>query len=228
MDSEQIKAWAVSRSIYMGGCVLEIDPYSRLSIKPQVLNEQMVSFGNRKELVFTNENLLKLHRVGFSLPEIGFLMSHPFQALKKINLLRKIGFSLRANTRSKAQLRLLLAVGLEATAVYLNEDRKCRTIIGSDKGIVAFYLDNDPLPLASLYKKDGSEWTVSFIPLQKKAKVRISFKSVDVGIESCLGQLNPQVCSALGDYTIDGFLPLMDKVGYCARITGHDLPILVS
>ena len=188
----------------------------------------MVSFGNRKELVFTNENLLKLHRVGFSLPEIGFLISHPFQALKKINLLRKIGFSLRANTRSKAQLRLLLAVGLEATAVYLNEDRKCRTIIGSDKGIVAFYLDNDPLPLASLYKKDGSEWAVSFIPLQKKAKVRISFKSVDVGIESCLGQLNPQVCSALGDYTIDGFLPLMDKIGYCARITGHDLPILVS
>ena len=228
MHSEQIKAWAVSRSIYMGGSVLEIDPCNRLSIKPQILNEHMVSFGNRKELVFTNENLLKLHRVGFSLPEIGFLMSHPFQALKKINLLRKIGSSLKANSRSKAHLRLLLAVGLEATAVHLNEDRKCRSIIGSEKGIVEFYLDGDPLPLASLYKKEGSEWTVAITALHKKAKVRISFKSVDVGIKSCLGQLNPQVCSALGDYSIDGYLPLMDKIGYCARITGHDLPILGS
>jgi hypothetical protein len=228
VDTNDSKAWAVARSIYTGANILAQHIPRKYSIEPFFLNDELVSFGPSKGLVFCKENLLLLHSSGFAFPELRFLLSNPLHALRKIFIINKIGYALKSHTKNKLLLSLLLGMGLEATSVYMNENQLCYEIIGGETGLVEFYLDGDKHPLASLYRREGCKWKVTLNPPRKNARVRISFENIDAGIKSCLGKLNPQVASALGQYTISGYLPLMDKIGYCARITGHELPILTS
>ena len=75
--------------------------------------------------------------------------------------------------------------------------------------------------------KNGYWHTQSEVTTKEEPRVKFSFASIDVGMQSCLEEVNPLVASALGDYQIEGYLPLMDKVGYCSRITAKELPLFI-
>ncbi|MDA8990979.1 hypothetical protein N9H45_05580 [Opitutales bacterium] len=228
MDTNCIKAWAIARSLHKGANALGLKFTKENCIKPVLLNDKLISFGTSKGLVFTKQNLIILHSKGFAFPELRFLLSSPLYAFRKILTVKKIGYSLKSTKEDKRFLTLLLGVGLEATSVYMNQNQLCSGIMGNDTGLVEFYLNGDERPIASLDKENGGKWRVVLNQPMKNPRVRITFKDIDIGIQSCLGQLNPQVSSSLGKYTIDGYLPLMDKIGYCARITGNELPILIK
>ena len=62
--------------------------------------------------------------------------------------------------------------------------------------------------------------------IENDINVELTFKNIEVGIQSCLGKINPFVGAASGDYEVNGYLPLLNKIGYCARLAGREIPIL--
>jgi len=120
-----------------------------------------------------------------------------------------------------------LATCLEATAVYMNHHTQCIKLLGNEKGPVCFFLKDVNGPLITLTQDGNACWDTTFETPEIEPRVKLSFDSINTGILSCLGQINPLVGSALGHYQVEGYLPLMDKVGYCSRLTAKDLPIMI-
>ena len=145
--------------------------------------------------------------------------------VSKIRILQKIGSYIRSNNTNFDHLLALIAASLEATVVYMNNHSDCLKIMANDNGTVAFYLYESEIPLISIYKENYKGWIVQTEELKFEPSVKLKFKSIEVAINSCLGKINPLVASAIGEYRVEGYLPLMDKVGYCARVVGKELPL---
>jgi hypothetical protein len=135
---------------------------------------------------------------------------------------------MRSSTKDVRKLKLLLGAGLEATVTFMNHDPKCMEIIGSEEGRVDFYLQDFPAPLLSLMKKQDGGWQVrDFNFIDGQPKVKMIFKSVEIGILSCQNLLDHKISSALGEYKILGYAPIMEKIGYCAKLTSLQIPLPV-
>jgi hypothetical protein len=101
-------------------------------------------------------------------------------------------------------------------------------IIGCEEGRVDFYLQDLPTPLLSLMKSEDGWWQVrDFNITDGQPKVKMMFKSVEIGILSCQNLLDHKISSALGEYKILGYAPIMEKIGYCAKLTSLQIPLPV-
>jgi len=109
----------------------------------------------------------------------------------------------------------------------MNHHTQCIKLLGKEKGPVCFFLKDIDVPLITLTKNENACWVTTFDTPEIEPRAKLSFDSINTGILSCLGQINPLVGSALGNYQVEGYLPLMDKVGYCSRLTAKDLPIMI-
>jgi hypothetical protein len=223
-----LQAWAVARSIFKGCVAL---PWRRSdkfpSIEPHNCELKFLSFGPMQDVVFSEENILNLHKGIFALPEFRFWIKHPFSAFQKIKTLQKFGSYLKTREENLEYLIVLLATCLEATTVYMNHHAQCIKLLENEKGPVCFFLKDINAPLITLTKNGNAYWDTTFETPEIEPRVKLSFDSINTGILSCLGRINPLVGSALGNYQVDGYLPLMDKVGYCSRLTAKDLPLLI-
>ena len=77
---------------------------------------------------------------------------------------------------------------------------------------VDFYLQDLPTPLLSLMKNQDGWWQVrDFNITDGQPKVKMMFKSVEIGILSCQNLLDHKISSALGEYKILGMLLLWKK-----------------
>ena len=103
----------------------------------------------------------------------------------------------------------------------------CVALIGDEEGPIFFFLRNTRSPLLILRRNKNGYWHTQSEVTKEEPRVKFSFASIDVGMQSCLEEVNPLVASALGDYQIEGYLPLMDKVAYCSRVTAKELPLLI-
>ena len=227
MNFDCIRSWAIARSVYKGANALSLTANCPSCLRPKLLNEKLVSLGDQKDLVFSEKNLLKIREKKFALPELTFLFRHPYSSFKKILILKRFENYIYNIKTNPNYLGVLMSVCLESTAVYMNKHPKCLATIGNDSGIVSFYLQGIDDPLVSLIKSQGNKWHTKTGNLGNESSVRLTFKNIDVGIQSCLGRINPIAATTLGGYEVSGYLPLMDKVGYCARLVGNELPVLI-
>ena len=225
MLDRNLKSWAVARSIYQCGIALSFDSKKSSLLRPQFIKNGLISFGQERDLVFSEKNILSLHKNNFAFPEIRFFVIRPLSGFRKIRILQKIGSYIRSNNTNFDHLLALIAASLEATVVYMNNHSDCLKIMANDNGTVAFYLYESEIPLISIYKENYKGWIVQTEELKFEPSVKLKFKSIEVAINSCLGKINPLVASAIGEYRVEGYLPLMDKVGYCARVVGKELPL---
>ena len=224
-----LQAWAVARSIFKGCTALARARRSQKipSLEPHNCEVKCFSFGPREDVVFSEENILNLQKGSFALPKFRFWIKYPFSAFQKIKTLQKFGSYLKSKEESLEYLIVLLATCLEATAVYMNHHNQCIKLLGNEKGPVCFFLKDVDGPLITLTKNENACWFTTFDTPEIEPRAKLSFDSINTGILSCLGQINPLVGSALGNYQVAGYLPLMDKVGYCSRLTAKDLPIII-
>ena len=222
-----LQAWAVARSIFKG-CTALARPSKKIpSLEPHNCEVKCFSFGPREDVVFSEENILNLQKGSFALPKFRFWIKYPFSAFQKIKTLQKFGSYLKSKEENLEYLIVLLATCLEGTAVYMNHHTQCIKLLGNEKGPVCFFLKDVDGPLITLTKNENACWDTTFETPEIEPRVKLSFDSINTGILSCLGQINPLVGSALGNYQVAGYLPLMDKVGYCSRLTAKDLPIMI-
>ena len=227
MDPQRLKPWAIACSIYRASCILKLESKSKFSIRPKIYDQSSISFGDDSSLVFEDKELLKLNEKMFIMPRILSILRCPYLSLIKIYHLIKIGELMRSSEQNILKLKLLLGVGLEATATYMNHNPKCREIIGREEGRVDFFVKGMSSPLMCLQKKGGAGWKVSeFDEYNSEPRVKMTFQDLEIGILSCKNILNHQVSSALGEYDIVGYIPLMEKIGYCAKLTNLEIPLL--
>ena len=227
MDQTSLQAWAVARSMFKG-CMALPEVYKKsTSLKPHNFEANLLSFGKRRDVVFTKKNILKLHKGRVALPEFRFWIKQPFSAFEKIKILLEFGNFIKAKKANLEYLLVLLSTCLEATAVYMNFHPLCVALIGDEEGPIFFFLRNTRSPLLILRRNKNGYWHTQSEVTKEEPRVKFSFASIDVGMQSCLEEVNPLVASALGDYQIEGYLPLMDKVGYCSRVTAKELPLLI-
>ena len=227
LDSERLKSWTTARSIYRAAFILGIGSDAKLSMQPRFYDKSSIAFGDSESLIFDDKELLALNKKMLIMPRITSLLRCPYSSVIKIFYLLKIWFYLRSSEQNLQKLKLLLGVGLEATATYMNLNSKCRKIIGSEHGRIDFYLNGLSYPLMSLLREDGKEWTISEASsLKSKPRVKMTIKNLELGILSCKNILNHHVSSALGEYDIVGYVPLMEKIGYCAKLTSTERPLL--
>lgn len=222
-----LQAWAVARSIFKGCSALGRRSKKIPSLEPHNCEVKCLSFGPKEDVVFSEENILNLHKGSFALPEFRFWIKYPFSAFQKIKTLQKFGSYLKSKEENLEYLIVLLATCLEATAVYMNHHAQCMKLFGNEKGPVCFFLKDINDPLITLTMNGNACWDTTFETPGIEPRVKLSFDSINTGILSCLGQINPLVGSALGNYQVEGYLPLMDKVGYCSRLTAKDLPLTI-
>jgi hypothetical protein len=227
-DLHRLKAWAIARSIYRASCILGFESTQKKSFEPYFYDNTSIAFGQDSPLVFSDVGLLEINKTPFIIPRVLFLMKSPYRSFLKINRLVKIGRCIRSSTRDVRKLKLLLGVGLEATVTYMNHDPKCMEIIGCEEGRVDFYLQDLPTPLLSLMKNQDGWWQIrDFNITGGQPKVKMMFKSVEIGILSCQNLLDHKISSALGEYKILGYAPMMEKIGYCAKVTSLQIPLPV-
>jgi hypothetical protein len=228
IDFHRLKVWAIARSIYRASCILGFESTPKNSLEPYFYDNSSIAFGQNNPLVFSDITLLEINKTPFIIPRLLCLMRSPYRSFCKINRLIKIGRCMRSSTKDVRKLKLLLGAGLEATVTFMNHDPKCMEIIGSEEGRVDFYLQDFPAPLLSLMKKQDGGWQVrDFNFIDGQPKVKMIFKSVEIGILSCQNLLDHKISSALGEYKILGYAPMMEKIGYCAKVTSLQIPLPV-
>lgn len=226
MKSEAVKPWAIARSIYKGVSVHFQKSAPNSYLRPKFLGKNLISFGLSNDLVFSRKNIIKIQEKKFALPELRFFLNNPFSTFRKILTLKKFGNYIYSIKPDRDYFITIMTVSIEATAVYMNNHRKCIDIMADDKGAVSFCLKDSNLPIISLLKNQEGNWCIKTGKIENDINVELTFKNIDVGIQSCLGKINPLVAAASGDYEVNGYLPLLDKVGYCARLVGSEIPIL--
>lgn len=228
IDLHRLKVWAIARSIYRASCILGFESPRKNSLEPYFYDNSSIAFGQNNPLVFSDIGLLEINKTSFIIPHFLPLMRSPYRSFCKINHLVKIGRCVRSSTKDVRLLKLLLGVGLEATVTYMNHDPKCMEIIGREEGRVDFHLQDVPTPLLSLMKNQDGGWQVRDInAIDGQPKVKMIFKSVEIGILSCQNLLDHKISSALGEYKILGYAPVMEKIGYCAKLTNLQIPLPV-
>ena len=228
MDVTSLQSWAVARSMFKGCMALPgVCKKNSPSLEPHYFESNLLSFGKRQEVVFTEENILKLHRGGWALPEFRFWIKHPFSALERIKILREFGNYIKTKKPTLEYLLVLLSTCVEAPAVYMNFHPFCVALMRNEEGPICFFLKKNNIPLLILSRNKNGFWHTNFELPKAEPRVKLSFTSIKAGMQSCLEQVNPYEATALGDYQVEGYLPLMDKVGYCSRITAKELPLFI-
>ena len=184
MLDRNLKSWAVARSIYQCGIVLSFDSKKSSLLRPQFIKNGLISFGQERDLVFSEKNILSLHKNNFAFPEIRFFVMRPLSGFRKIRILQKIGSYIRSNNTNFDHLLALIAASLEATVVYMNNHSDCLKIMATIMEQL-FYLYESEIPLISIYKENYKGWICKLKNLNLIPVLNLSSK-VSITINACL------------------------------------------
>ena len=224
VTASRVKAWAIARSIYRTACLLDLER-KEISLKPLILNQKTISFGSEPKIIFTDEQLITLYRKKIAIPRLVPFFQKPYKSFLKLLKLRKVGEFFKCKNVEPNDVRFIFAVGIETTATYMNFHPKCSSIIGSHCGIIEFFLSNDKNPIAVLHKKYNQSWHLKTNQKSINPSVKVIFKDIEVVKLLCMGNLDHNEGIALGEMTVSGNIPVMDKVSYCSQIALSELPI---
>ena len=225
VEPKRVRAWAIARSLYAGSKVFYSNSRKndRSSIEPFLFDDDRIGFGKYGPLVFKDSGLRNLVDFGFSCPDIYQLTKFPVLSLLKISHIVKISKYLKTVNYSNKYLQYLLLVGLEATACYLNYDR--RFIEVKDHGCMQFMIDKNPTPLAKIEKSDDEIWKVSLGTDVITPNATLTFKTIKIGVDACLAKIDEKESISMGDLIVEGRLPLADTIGYASRIASSELSV---
>ena len=221
IDSEKVRVWAIARALNAANLILE--KKGRCCLYPSLLDGKRVGFGKKNPLVFSETSLLIASEGGRAIPCLKSILGSPILSTKRIARLLGISRHLKSNLVSRRQLDLMLIVGLEVTACYMNYHFKIRGMFEIESGHAQFFLNEDGSVLASILKNSDELWVVKSGKINNTPSVRLGFKDILTGIESCMGILDHNRATALGEFLVKGRIPLIDKIGYASRFAFSEL-----
>lgn len=219
INSSRVKAWSIARSIHMANLItlqngLEKE---RFLLEPFLVGDQKIGFGQKNPLVFDDLNIVKMVNMKFPFPEFGFIIKSPCDSVSKILRMIKISKILRQENQSKEHLELLLMVGLEATACYLNYSDKFNQ--SGECGCIQFLLGADEVEIAYIMRDAEGLWVAHLGKASKFPNAKLIFSNVSVGVKACMGVIDSKEAISQGDIIMKGRIPLLDFFGYASQIT---------
>ena len=218
-NSLKIKAWSIARSIHIANLIIfqNNTDKKRFLLKPFLLGEQKIGFGQKNPLVFDYMNIVKMVNMEFPFPEIGLIIRSPYDSISKILRIIKISKILRKENDSREHFELLLMVGLEATACYLNYSDKFNQ--SGEHGCIQFLLGADEDEIGYIIRNAKGLWKAHLGKASGFPNAKLLFSSASVGIQVCKGFIDSKEAISQGDIMMKGRIPLLDFFGYASKIT---------
>ena len=221
---ERIVPWAAARSIFGASAVMgELDGKTQ-KLEPELLSADRIAIGS-KGLVFKQDSLLQAIEQGFSMPELFPMLRNPLSAIKAIGTLKRIARFYDPSRVARGSLLVVLRAGLETLAVYLNHHPMFHGFFAdSSDELITFNLA-DSGPLGWLSRSAEGVFSAGTEPVSGKPSVELTFLSQDIAFEGLSKGIDQLGATAAGEVTIQGRLPLMDKIGYVSRIAQREVPM---
>ncbi|MEC8419641.1 MAG: hypothetical protein VXZ32_00815 [Verrucomicrobiota bacterium] len=131
--------------------------------------------------------------------------------------MNKISKILRKESDSREHFELLLMVGLEATACYLNYSDKFNQ--SGEHGCIQFLLGADEDEIGYIIRNAKGLWKAHLGKASGFPNAKLLFSSASVGIQVCKGFIDSKEAISQGDIMMKGRIPLLDFFGYASKIT---------
>lgn len=221
---DRIVPWAAARSIFGATAVMEELDGVTGTLEPSLLPDDRIAIG-QKGLVFNQNSLLRAIERGFSIPELFPMLINPLSAIKAIITLKRVSRFYHPNQKMEESLSVILRAGLEAVTVYLNHHSRFNDMFSdfSDE-LITFNLAGSE-PIGWLRRSAEGLFTAGSEPAEGKPSVELTFLNKKIAFEGLLRGIDQLGATASGEMTIQGRLPLMDKIGYVSRIAQKEVPL---
>ena len=218
----QLIAWTIARSLYGANKRLCLIRGVQQRIIPVIVDSTNISLTPKKELVFSNDALIKAAKFGFAFPKLSSLLYGPLNGFKAIKLMLEINRFYMQEKPSVDQVMVLISLGLEATVAFLNYQPVAMDLMQDEIGCVQFYLANRYL--GSIFKKHGGNWLYTPEKSEVQASVVVTFQDLEMTMNAAFGRVDPLIDPPQGRLLIEGRLPLLEKVAYVSRLVEKNLP----
>lgn len=220
---EQISAWAIACSLSAASNEMIEQNIRVQSLQPVLQGASWISLTKENNMVFSNEDLVRVAGGTFAFPRISCLLKNPVKSLGALLTLIKIRRVYLQKKHSMEQVRILMLAGLETAVCYLNYHSYSRSIMADETGKIDFYLKEKFLGSVSCLTNNF--WQTSDRNTQEEPSIIITFKDLNTAYRGALGKIDPLVDAAEKNVLIRGRIPLIEKFGYISRLAMKEVPI---
>lgn len=211
---------AAAQSIYACGCML-LPSSSVHLLLPKLLPNNEISFGDIVH--FKKEKFCTLVESGFALPKISKFLTSPYQSIRVLAALFRIG-RLYQSKNNKASVPILLRGSLGAICTYMNYHQGASRIFESELtcslGIKILETDTNFM----IYHQKNIGWSVKIGGETDSSSAQLIFQNTEIAHQAALGDLDSWIALTKGDVQLSGRIPMLDKFGYVARIAQSEVP----
>ena len=220
---DQISAWAIACSLSAASKEM-IDQNIRVQcLEPVLQSAYWISLTEENNLVFSNENLVRIAAGKLAIPRISCLLRNPIKSLGAIATLIKIRSVYLQKNHTMEQVRILMLAGLETTVCYLNFHSYSKSIMTDESGKIDFYLKDRFL--GSVACSTNNLWQTIDRNTHEEPSMIVTFKDLITAYRGALGKIDPLVDAAEKNVLIRGRIPLIEKFSYISRIAMKEVPI---
>ena len=191
-----------------------------------LLDNYYIQLGG-KGLCFKESKLLKAVSTGFAIPRLLPLFGNFNNAFTSILMLLKIKKILSAKLLNHQSISVALRAGLAGTAAFANHDLRCKELLSNEKeGRILFKVCGTDIAIWFSFSQYDLCRVDSGVMDYEPTAV-FTFLSLKVARDAISGWFDHLGGPALGEATISGNLPLLDKIGYISRIAQKTIPSII-
>lgn len=223
LDKEQVKAWALARSIF--GANQSICDYKDIAncFSPQFPFNGSIHLSSKGGLQFSYSSLEKLVGQGFACPRVKCFFISPFICFKSMVALLTIKGLYNQIHPCFNQVKAIFRASVEATLAFANHYPSAQEILKGEKGNISFMIDGLG-EILNVGKNQNGLWAVIESSADEKASVILNFKNLECTLLSALGKTNHLTDPVIGKFAIHGRITLIEKFGFVSRLAFNELP----
>lgn len=177
-----------------------------------------------KGLCFSDSQLIKAASTGFGFPKLSSLAFNFTNGIKSLLMLLKIKKILKGVGSSTQSAAVGLRAGLAGAAAFANNDSRCMKLLkGEGSGIALFEIADSEASVWFSFSENG-DCHVGSDPLKCPPSAVFTFRDCKVASNAIRGGFDHLGGPAIGEATISGNLPILDKIGYISRACQKAVP----
>ncbi len=188
-----------------------------------LIEKDYITLGG-KGLCFSDSQLIKAASTGLGFPRLSSLAFNFTNGIKSLLMLLKIKKILKAMGSSSQSAAVGLRAGLAGAAVFANNDSRCMELLkGEGSGVALFKIADTEISCWFSFSENG-DCQVGSDPLECHPSAVFTFRDCEVASSAIKGGFDHLGGPALGEATISGNLPVLDKIGYISRVCQKAVP----
>ena len=177
-----------------------------------------------KGLCFSDSQLIKAAGTGFGFPRLSSLAFNFTNGIKSLLMLLKIKKIMKVVDMSAQSAAVGLRAGLAGAAAFANNDPRCNDLLkGEGSGIALFEIADTEVSFWFSFSENG-DCQVGSDRLDGPPSAVFTFRDCKVASNAIKGGFDHLGGPALGEATVSGNLPILDKIGYISRVCQKAVP----